>query len=334
MMKKKNYLFSIAMLLLLALFLVACGGTEDADTEGDAEGEDKGETPEFISMLTGGTSGTYYPLGGAMAKIITDETGIQTDAVSSNASADNVIALQEEEAEIAFVQTDVVANAIDGVNAFDGNPVDNVLALGSLYPETIQIVTTDKAGIESVEDLEGKTVSVGAPGSGTYINAEQILEVHGMTMDDIDAQNLDFGESTGGIQDGNIDAAFITAGTPTGAVEGLSATEDVSIVPVEADKTEELVEKHPYYAADTVPEGTYGLEEDVDTVAVLAMLAVTDNISEEAVYDITKAIYENTDQISHAKGELITLESALDGIGIDLHPGAKKYFDEEGIEAE
>src|SRR5699024_11739408 len=99
-------------------------------------------------------------------------TSIQTDAVSSNASADNVIALQEEEAEIAFVQTDVVANAIDGVNVFDGNPVDNVLALGSIYPETIQIVTTDKAGIEYVEDMAGKTVSVGAPGSGTYINAE------------------------------------------------------------------------------------------------------------------------------------------------------------------
>src|SRR5690625_2936401 len=108
MMKKRNYLFSIAMLLLLALFLGACGGTEDADTDGDAEGEDKGETPEFISMLTGGTSGTYYPLGGAMAKIITDETGIQTDAVSSNASADNVIALQEEEAEIAIERKSVV----------------------------------------------------------------------------------------------------------------------------------------------------------------------------------------------------------------------------------
>lgn len=333
-MKKKNFLLSIAMLLLLSLFLMACGDSDDKDGDAKSGSEDEGETPKFISMLTGGTSGTYYPLGGAMAKIITDETGIQTDAVSSNASADNVIALQEEEAEIAFVQTDVVANAVDGVNAFDGNPVDNVLALGSLYPETIQIVTTDKSGIESVEDLEGKTVSVGAPGSGTYINAEQILEVHGLTMDDIDAENLDFGESTGGIQDGNIDAAFITAGTPTGAVEGLSATEEVSIVPVEEDKAEELVEKYPYYATDTVPSGTYGLEEDVDTVAVLAMLAVTDNLSEDVVYDITKALYENTDKIAHAKGELITLESALDGIGIDLHPGAKKYFDEEGIEAE
>src|SRR5690625_5665878 len=186
-----------------------------------------------------------------MAKIITDETGIQTDSVSCNASADNVIALQEEEAEIVCVPADGVAHAVDGVNAFDGTPVDHVLALGSLYPETIQLVTTDKAGIESVEDLEGKTVSVGAPGSGTYINAEHILEVHGMTMDDIDAQNLDFGESTGGIQDGNIDAAFITACTPTGAVEGLSATEDVSIVPVAQDKADELVEQYPYYAADT-----------------------------------------------------------------------------------
>src|SRR5690625_2688524 len=238
-----------------------------------------------------------------MAKIITDETGIQTDAVSSNASADNVIALQEEEAEIAFVQTDVVANAVDGINAFEGEQVDNVLGLGSLYPETIQIVTTEQAGIHSVEELEGKTVSVGAPGSGTYINAEQILEVHGLTMDDIDAENLDFDESTGGIQDGNIDAAFITAGTPTGSVEGLSATEDVQIVPVAQDKADELVEQYPYYAADTVPEGTYGLEEDVETVAVLAMLAVTDNISEDAVYDMTKALYENTDQISHAKGD-------------------------------
>src|SRR5699024_3088565 len=286
-------------------------------------------------MLTGGTGCTYYPLGGGMAKVINDKAdNVEIDAKSSNASADNVKALQDGEGEVAFTQTDVMSNAVEGENEFEDNEVDNVLAMGSLYPETIQIVTTEQSGIESVEDMEGKAISVGAPGSGTYVNEEQILEVHGLTMDDIDAQNLDFDESTGGIQDGNIDAAFITAGTPTGSVEGLGATEDVSIVPVEADKADELVEKYPYYAADTVPEGTYGLEEDVDTVAVLAMLAVTDNISEDAVYDITKAIYENTDQITHAKGELITLESALDGIGIDLHPGAKKYFDEEGIEAE
>jgi uncharacterized protein len=329
---KKRTLLSVVTLLVLALFLAACGGgNNDSASESDSGSDEGSETPKFLSMLTGGTSGTYYPLGGEMTKIITDATGIQTDALSSNASADNVISLQEGEAELAFVQTDVIANAVEGINAFDGNPVDNVLALGSLYPETIQIVTNAKSGIESVEDLKGKTVSVGAPGSGTYVNAEQILEIHGLTMDDIEAQNLDFGESTGGIQDGNIDAAFITAGTPTGAVEGLGATTDVSIVPISEDKVEELVEKYPYYAADTITAGTYGLEEDVNTVAVLAMLAVTDSVSEDVVYDITKAIYENVDQISHAKGEFISKESALDGIGIDLHPGAEKYFKEEGL---
>ncbi|WP_067727951.1 TAXI family TRAP transporter solute-binding subunit [Oceanobacillus damuensis] len=332
-MKKRNLFLKAILLSAMVLFLAACGGDDNEASEGEGNG-DAGDAPDFLQMLTGGTSGTYYPLGGEMATNITEATGIQTDAVSSNASADNVIALQEGEAELAFVQTDVVANAIEGVNAFEGNPVDNVLAVGSLYPETIQIVTTADSGIESVEDLAGKTVSVGAPGSGTYVNAEQILEVHGMSMDDIDAQNLDFGESTGGIQDGNIDAAFITAGTPTGAVEGLSATVDVSIVPIAQDKIDEMIEQYPYYAEDAIEAGTYGLDEEVKTVAVLAMLAVAEDVPEDTVYELTKAVYENASSMAHDKSQFITLETALDGIGIDLHPGAQKYFDEEGISAE
>ncbi|MFE7064574.1 TAXI family TRAP transporter solute-binding subunit [Sutcliffiella sp. NPDC057660] len=324
-MKKKSSLLVMAMFLVLSLFLAACGNGNDGESTGEKS------DPKLMSMLTGGTSGTYYPLGGEMAKIITDETGIQTDALSSNASADNAAALAKGEADLAFVQTDVIANAIEGKGAFEGKAIDNVMAIGSLYPETVQIVTTPKSGIKSVEDLKGKKVSVGAPGSGTYMNAEQILEIHGMTMDDIDAQNLDFGESTGGIQDGNIDAAFITSGTPTGAVEGLSASADVVIVPVAQDKIDALIEKYPYYAADTIPAGTYGLESDVTTVAVLAMLAVTDSLSEDLVYDITKAIYEKSGSLAHAKGKLITLETATDGIGIDFHPGAEKYFKEKGL---
>ncbi|MBR3120336.1 TAXI family TRAP transporter solute-binding subunit [Oceanobacillus profundus] len=315
-MRKIKLFLSTVLLMGFVLFLAAC--SED----------------EFLQMLTGGTSGTYYPLGGEMATNITEATGIQTDAVSSNASADNVIALSEGDAELAFVQTDVMSNAIDGINSFEGNPIDNVLAIGALYPETIQIVTTADSGIASVEDLAGKSVSVGAPGSGTYVNAEQILEIHGMTMDDIDPQNLDFGESTGGIQDGTIDAAFITAGTPTGAVEGLSATVDVSVVPIAQDKIDEMIEQYPYYAADTISAGTYGLDEDVNTVAVLAMLAVVDSVSEDTVYDITKAIYENADSMAHDKAQFIKLETALDGIGIDVHPGAQKYYEEEGISVE
>ena len=331
-MKKGKLYLSFALVLAMAVFLAACGGGNGADSENGSDEGNDGDTPKLISMLTGGTSGTYYPLGGEMATIITTETGIQTDALSSNASADNVIALQKGEAELAFVQTDVVAFAAEGINAFDGNPVDNVLAIGSLYPETVQIVTTADSGIASVEDLAGKTVSVGAPGSGTYINAEQILEAHDMTMDDINAEHLDFGESTGGIQDGNIDAAFITAGWPTGAVEGLGATTDVSIVPIEQDKIDAIVEKYPYYAEDAIPGGTYGgIDEEVKTVAVLAMLAVTEELPEDAVYEITKAIYENAGSISHSKGAFITPEAGVDGIGIDFHPGAEKYFKEAGV---
>lgn len=290
------------------------------------------DNPKFLSMLTGGTGGTYYPLGGAIAKIVTDETGIQTDALSSNASADNIIALQDGEAEIAFTQTDVAAYAVNGVNSFEGRKVDAIQALGSLYPETVQIITTEKTGIKAVPDLKGKKVSVGAPGSGTYVSAEQILEVYGLKMDDIRAQHLDFGESVGRIQDGNIDAAFITAGTPTGAVEQLTATSKVNVLPVDGNEAKTLIDKYPFYGVDTIKEGTYGLSNDVNSVAVLAMLVVQKDLPEDAVYNITKAIYENSDKIAHAKGKEISLDKALDGIGFDVHPGAKKYYEEKGLE--
>ncbi|MCD2138028.1 TAXI family TRAP transporter solute-binding subunit [Salinicoccus halitifaciens] len=357
---KLNKFWLLSAFLVFVLVLAACGnggdtgdegaeedtGTEEETTEEsgteedgaeettDDGGEAEGETPDFLTLLTGGTSGTYYPLGGEMASNISDETGIQTDALSSNASADNIIDLQNGEAELGMVQTDTIAQAVEGEGAFEGDPVDNVLALGALYPETVQIVTTADSGIESVEDLEGMTVSVGAPGSGTFYNAEQILEIHGLSLDDIDAQNLDFGESTGGIQDGNIDAAIITGGTPTGAVEELTATVDVRILPVEQDMIDQLIEQYPFYTEDTVEAGTYGIEEDVTTVAVGAMIAVTDSLSEDVVYDITAAIYENAESMAHARAADITVDTALDGIGIDIHPGAQRYFDEQGVESE
>ena len=211
---------------------------------------------------------------------------------------------------------------------FEGKPIDTISALGALYPETVHLVTLADSGITSYEDLKGKKVSVGAPGSGTYANAEQLLEIHGLTMDDIQPQNLDFGESTDSISSGQIDAAFVTAGYPTAAVEALNATKEVSIVPVSAEKAEALIEKYPYYAVDNIPAGTYGLAEDVPTVSVLAMLAVNNDLSEDLVYAMTKAIYDNTGDISHAKGALIKAETGLEGIGIDVHPGAQKYFDE------
>lgn len=328
-MKKRGLFFTTSVLLIVSLILAACSN----ETSNNAKNANEGETPKFISLLTGGTGGTYYPLGGAFANLISEETGIETNAETSGASAENLATLKDGDAEIAFTQTDIASYAKEGKQMFEGQKVDNVQAIGTLYPETVQIVTTKKSGIKSIEDLKGKRVSVGAPGSGVVPNAEQILEIHGMTFDDIKRKDLSFDESTAGIQDGTIDAAFVTAGAPTGAVEGLSATEELVILAIAQDKIDAILEKYPYYIQDEVPAGTYKLKEAVPTVAVQAMLVVREDLSEELVYDITKAIFENIDQVTHAKAKIIKAENALNGTGIDIHPGAVKYFDEKGIKA-
>ncbi|MDQ1002319.1 TRAP transporter TAXI family solute receptor [Neobacillus niacini] len=330
-MNKKRLYLPMVILLTFSMILAACGNKEEGG--GNPANEEK-EKPQFISILTGGTGGTYYPLGGSFAEIIKDATGIDANAETSGASAENMTTLKNGDAEIAFSQTDIASYAAEGKLMFENNKVDNVMAIATLYPETIQIVTTKESGITSVEDLKGKKVSVGAPGSGTVANAEQILEVHGMTFDDIQKQDLSFDESTQGIQDGTIDAAFVTAGTPTGAVESLGATEDVVIVPIEQDKIDAIIEKYPFYVKDEIPSGTYGLESAVTTVAVQAMLVASSDLADDVVYDITKAIFENLDKVTHAKGKLIKVENALNGVGIEVHSGAQKYFDEKGVKAQ
>ena len=331
-LKKLRSSFLFIMVLTLAMIITACGGGNEGGTSGAGEegGTDGGK--QNLSLLTGGTGGTYYPLGGQIGNIISDNTDANITPQTSGASAENMETLRNGEAEIAFSQTDIASYAIEGKEMFDGAAIDNIQAIAPLYPETIQLVTTADSGIKSVEDLKGKSVSIGAPGSGVYINAMQILEIHGLTTDDIKAQNLSFDESTDGIQSGNIDAAFVTAGTPTGAVEALSAQADVVIVPLADDKIAELVEKYPYYSEDTVPSGTYKIDSEVKTVAVKAMLVASKDLDENLVYEMTKAMFENTDQITHAKGELIKAETALEGLGeMELHPGAAKYFEEKGI---
>ena len=314
-MKKSKLV--LAIVSLFAFVLAACG---DSSSEKEYE---------YLSLVTGGAQGTYYALGGSFAEFITEDTGIKTTAEVSNASSANVTALQEGKAEIAFVQSDIAYYAKNGEQMFKDKKVDSIRAVGGLYPETVQLVTTKASGIKSFADLKGKKVSVGAPGSGTLANATQLLEIHGLSLDDIDAQNLDFGESTDGLSSGQIDAAFITSGYPTGAVEGLNATTEVVIIPVEAAKADELIAKYPYYTKGVISAGTYGLAADVPAVSVLAMIIVDAELPDDIVYNITKAIYTHTDKITHARGSNIKIETALDGVGIDVHPGAKKFFDEQ-----
>ncbi len=321
---KKGKLRLLAMVSLIAMLALSACNSSD----GGKAGETKKEDYDHLSILTGGAQGTYYPLGGSFADFITKESGIQTTAEVSQASAANMIDLKEGAAEMAFVQTDIAYYASEGELMFEDEVIDEVSAIGSLYPETVQLVTVENSGITSIEDLKGKKVSVGAIGSGTEANAKQLLEIHGLSMDDIDAQNLDFGESTDSIQSGQIDAAFVTGGTPTGAVEALNAVAKVFIVPIEDAKADELIEKYPYYAKEVIPSGTYGSTADTNAVSVGAMLVVQNELPEDLVYEITKAIYDNAPSLTHDKGKYIKAETGLDGIGIKVHPGAQKYFDE------
>ncbi|MFW6000867.1 MAG: TAXI family TRAP transporter solute-binding subunit [Halanaerobium sp.] len=286
----------------------------------------------FVSMATGGTSGTYYPIGGAIAKVLNENVeGMNASAQSTGASVTNTRLIYNEEVELAILQNDIASYAVKGENQFSDNQVNNMKGIASLYPEVIQIVVRADADIESVEDLEGKKVAVGAPGSGAEANAKQIIEFFGLSYDDIDEDYLSFGEAASRLKDRQIDAAFLTAGIPTAAVMDVAATQDISLINFSDEDIESLNSEFPYLTGVTVPADSYnGMEEDIQTVALQAILVASDNLTKDTVYDITKAIFENRDTLieAHDRAKDITLEGAQDGMTVELHPGAEQYYDE------
>ncbi|MGO4889265.1 TAXI family TRAP transporter solute-binding subunit [Anaerobacillus sp. MEB173] len=323
----KKYLFPFLLSALLVI-LAACG-SEESGTETNEESS----LPSQLIIATGGTSGTYYPLGGGIAQIITDNTNVSATAQTTGGSVENMRLLGSKDVELAFVQNDIADYATNGTMMFEGSKVENLQGLATLYNETVQIVVPANSSISSVADLEGKRVSVGAPGSGVEANARQILEVFGLTFDDFNAEYLAFGDSVSRIQDGNLDAAFLTAGAPTSAVTELSATSGVKLINIEADKIAELMNKYPFYVEETVPADTYPGVAETKTVAVKAMLAVSSDLPEEFVYEATKALFENTAQLVaiNTRAEFISVDNALEGLSIDIHPGALKFYEENGI---
>ncbi|GED29853.1 TAXI family TRAP transporter solute-binding subunit [Brevibacillus centrosporus] len=331
-MKKQSRLLSLALLLTVSL-VTACGGGGNAAPGGQGGAAAGSNDPSQLIVATGGTGGTYYPLGGGMADHITKNAGITATAQATGASAENIRLLRDKKADIAFTQNDIAEYAAKGTNMFEKDgKIEAFKALGALYDETIQIVVSSDSNIKSVADLKGKRVSVGAPGSGTEVNAQQILEAYGLKFEDTQLQRLSFADSAKAIQDGQLDAAFQTAGTPTAAITELAATKGVKIIPIEADKIDAIIAKYPFYVKTTVPANTYQtVPEEVTTVSVKSMLVVRADLSEDLVYKITKAIFENTDKLGHAKAKEIKMDSVLAGVSLPVHPGAKKFFDEKGV---
>ncbi|HHY71882.1 MAG TPA: TAXI family TRAP transporter solute-binding subunit [Bacillus bacterium] len=330
----KKLLSSIFALVLL-FTLAACGGGNNGgnNTQDGGNNGTEANLPSQIIIATGGTSGTYYPLGGGIAQIISDKTDVKATAQTTGGSVENMRLLGSQDVDFAFVQNDIADYALNGTVMFEGSRVENLQALAALYNETIQIVLPGNSKITSVADLKGKKVSVGAPGSGVEANAKQILEVYGLTFDDLKAQRLSFGDSVQSMQDGNLDAAFLTAGAPTSAVTELSATNGVKLLTIDADKADELIKKYPFYVKETIPADTYPGVPETNTVAVKAMLAVSKTLPEDFVYNVTKALFENVNKLIaiNKKAESIKVEDAVEGITIDVHPGALRYFEENGV---
>lgn len=306
-------------LFLAALGIFACTGGAAAK--------------DYISIATGGTSGTYYPIGGAIAKAVSMSGQIQATAETGNASVANLNLLAKGEIEIGFAQNDTAFWAYNGQNMFK-SPLKNLRAVAVLYPEHIQIITAKDAKIESLADLKGRRVSVGTPGSGVEADVRAIFEVAKLQYGDMKIDHLDFGATTNRFKDNQIDAGFVVAGFPTASIMDLTTTKEVRLLSLDEAFITQLRKAHPYFVSSVIPAGTYrGIDKDTMTPAVEAMLVAHDKVPDSIIYEFVKNLYANLDLVhaSHATAKQIEIKSALDGVTLPVHPGAAKFFREKGL---
>ena len=317
-MRKKTIFFALLM-AFSALIVVGCGSGKS------------------LTLATGANSGTYYPIGKAMAEIINDaKVGVNVTAQSSSGSVSNINLLKNGQADLAIVQSDIAYYAMSGTQMYQGNVVGNIQGLAELYPESCQFVVRRDSSLHSLEDVRGMRVAVGVEDSGSEINVRQILSVHGIDYDDIEPVYVYFAEGMLELQQGKVDVVCLTAGCPTPVVQNVAKQTDIRLLPVEHDKAKELMERFPFYAEVVIPPGTYnGLTEETNTVAVMAMLACSDKIDEKTGYDISKALFTNLPKLkeTHAVGEKISLENAqrgmVNGMSLTINQGAEKFFAEQ-----
>nr|WP_235633442.1 TAXI family TRAP transporter solute-binding subunit [Aquibium oceanicum] len=310
------------------------------------------QEPQFFRIGTGGTAGTYYPIGGLIANAISNPPGSRpcedggscgvpgliATALSANGSVANVNAIAGGTLESGFSQSDVATWAQTGTGIWqDREAVTKLRAIANLYPETIHLVASAESGIKSVADLAGKRVSLDEPGSGTLVDARIILEAYGLSEDDVEAAFLKPDQAAERMRDGAMDAFFFVGGFPAGAIAELASQEDITLVPISGSEAEGVIGKYTFFAENTVPGGTYeGVDEDTTTLSVGAQWITSADQPDDLIYNVTAALWnDNTRKLldaGHQKGKQITLETALDGVGIPLHPGAARFYEEKGMD--
>lgn len=305
---------------------------------------------KFFTIGTGGTAYTYYPVGGVIANAISKPPGSRpcteggscgvdgliASAVSSRGSVDNINAIISGLRNSGFAQSDVAYWAYTGTGTMEGKKAATDLrTITALFEEHIHLVTLANSSIKSVADLAGKRVSLDEPGSGTYVDAKLILEANGLSVDDVKTEALKGNAASEALRNGKIDAFFTVAGYPTGSLVELASAVDIKLVPIDGAGAKALTDKYGFFASSEIPTGTYEGVDTTTTVAVGAHWLTNANESDELVYNITKALWNEKSRklldVGHAKGKTITLETALNGVGVPLHAGAERFYKEIGL---
>jgi hypothetical protein len=291
----------------------------------------------FFRIGTGGTAGTYYPVGGMIANAVSQPGKIVATAQASNGSLANVTAIAGGAMESGFSQADVATWAQKGTGIFEGKPnIPGLRLIANLYPESVHVVVKKGSGIKSVADLKGKRVALDEPGSGTLVNARAILAAYGITERDIKPEYIKPNQAGDKMKDGSLDAFFFTGGAPAGAIAELASSgSGIDILPIDGPQAEALKKNSGFFADDVIPADTYKGVGQVKTIAVGAQWVTSDKADANTVYEITKALFSDAAQkmlaAGHAKGKFITKENAVKGAGIPFHPGAERFYKEAGL---
>ncbi|MBZ5487186.1 TAXI family TRAP transporter solute-binding subunit [Halomonas aquamarina] len=289
-----------------------------------------------LSIATGGTGGVYYPIGGGLAEMINKHIeGAQATAEVTGASVENMGLIMRGDADLATALADTVYQAYTGTGDFEGRQVENTRALASIYPNAVQLVTLAESDIQSISDLAGKRVSVGAPGSGTELNARAVLESNGISYRDFTPQRLNFNETADAIRDGDIDAGFWSVGPPTSSILNLAATRDIRLISLSDEEIANAQEEEAVFAPYELAAGMYdGMDEAVQTIGIPNVLVVNADMDEDLAYQLTQLLFEHIDELIavHPAANDTTIEFTMNSTPVPLHPGAIRYFEEVGAE--
>ena len=325
-MKKYLGFKQLLMVTAVSTLLVACG-----DDKKDATAADNNtlET-RYVTIATGGSSGPYNIIGTTLGQIYSKTYDVNAKAQSTGASIQNVNLVNQGKAEMALTMSDVLSQAIAGEGSFP-EKVENVAQVAALYPNYVQIVTSKKTGIKTMDDLKGKRVAVGDLNSGTEMNARALLQGHNITYDDLKIDYLGFSEAVDALRGGKIDAAVLTSGLPNASIMELEQGFDLQLVEIRKPMVDEISKDQAYFLSEEIPAGTYGNAEPIPTAIIVNALVARKDLSEDDVYKLTKTFFESLNDLSnsHQAAKGITLEDAQKGLVAPLHPGAQKYYDEQ-----